>query len=312
MAVVTTDNKTPHGADGDSGDESGSRDPTVSELFQHWHALAFGEDSKTDADAAENADNQHGASTSTLGRTDHAPEPSMHDSREAESCGHQDEDNRSSLTSCSCGTLTAEPPSPTTSTAPMVTVPRPPKVSLPSDEVVVPVWGPVAAEPEPGLAATCTGASASSLPEGNPTYPPSVTSKNSHAVRGGAADGPTLPVVVATVAACAAQNSVHVPPDGGLRAWGNVVGGFLVLFASLGLFSAFGVFQAYFAEVGGPVASPCAHARAELRAEQPRFVFLPGDGTVSLHLAHRVRDLVDRELSTLSLFPPRARRGSAV
>ncbi|KWU42245.1 MFS general substrate transporter, partial [Rhodotorula sp. JG-1b] len=37
-------------------------------------------------------------------------------------------------------------------------------------------------------------------------------------------------------------------PDGGWRAWANVLGGFLVLFASLGLVSAFGVFQVYFVQ----------------------------------------------------------------
>ncbi|BGP29233.1 hypothetical protein JCM10296v2_000971 [Rhodotorula toruloides] len=36
------------------------------------------------------------------------------------------------------------------------------------------------------------------------------------------------------------------PPDGGLRAWLNVLGGFLILFASFGLVTAYGVFQAYY------------------------------------------------------------------
>lgn len=36
------------------------------------------------------------------------------------------------------------------------------------------------------------------------------------------------------------------PPDGGLRAWLNVVGGFLVLFATFGYTNAFGVYQAYY------------------------------------------------------------------
>ncbi|BGP37108.1 hypothetical protein JCM10449v2_001012 [Rhodotorula kratochvilovae] len=36
------------------------------------------------------------------------------------------------------------------------------------------------------------------------------------------------------------------PPDGGLRAWLNVLGGFLVLFASFGVVNALGAFQAYY------------------------------------------------------------------
>lgn len=39
------------------------------------------------------------------------------------------------------------------------------------------------------------------------------------------------------------------PPDGGLRAWLNVLGGFLILFASFGLVTAYGVFQAYYKQV---------------------------------------------------------------
>ncbi|GAA5835393.1 hypothetical protein JCM5353_001764 [Sporobolomyces roseus] len=36
------------------------------------------------------------------------------------------------------------------------------------------------------------------------------------------------------------------PPDGGLRAWLNVLGGFLVLFSTFGYTNAFGVYQAYY------------------------------------------------------------------
>ncbi|GAA5924286.1 MCT family MFS transporter [Sporobolomyces koalae] len=38
------------------------------------------------------------------------------------------------------------------------------------------------------------------------------------------------------------------PPDGGVRAYLNVVGGFLVLFASFGYTNAFGVYQAYYSQ----------------------------------------------------------------
>jgi len=37
-------------------------------------------------------------------------------------------------------------------------------------------------------------------------------------------------------------------PDGGLRAWLNVLGGFLVLFASFGYTNAWGVYQAYYSQ----------------------------------------------------------------
>ncbi|GAA5826550.1 hypothetical protein JCM3770_007373 [Rhodotorula araucariae] len=52
-------------------------------------------------------------------------------------------------------------------------------------------------------------------------------------------------------ASCSGEdtNALAVPPDGGLRAWLNVLGGFLVLFSSFGVLNAMGAFQAYYEHV---------------------------------------------------------------
>lgn len=57
------------------------------------------------------------------------------------------------------------------------------------------------------------------------------------------------------------------PPDGGLRAWLNVLGGFLILFSSFGLVTAFGVFQAYY-KLASQLSSSCEIAAADRRREQ--------------------------------------------
>lgn len=76
--------------------------------------------------------------------------------------------------------------------------------------------------------------------EEKPEYPP-LSNKSSIFGR----DSSTPPVLESQTPV----EPVHVPPDGGWKAWLNVLGGFLILFASFGLVSAFGVFQAYFTEV---------------------------------------------------------------
>ncbi|BGP53278.1 hypothetical protein JCM8202_002603 [Rhodotorula sphaerocarpa] len=75
--------------------------------------------------------------------------------------------------------------------------------------------------------------------EEKPEYPP-LSNKSSIFGR----DSSTLPVLESQTPV----EPVLVPPDGGWKAWLNVLGGFLILFASFGLVSAFGVFQAYFTE----------------------------------------------------------------
>ncbi|GAA5873983.1 hypothetical protein JCM3774_004058 [Rhodotorula dairenensis] len=252
---MSDDNRTPAG----TGDKPDTRESTMSELFENLNAISFSDsDGDTDADAADEGDDP--AESSSRGRTD-SVEQSFHDTREQFARTDEASDQDGASITSSRAASTAEPPSPTTSTAPIV--PRPHKVSLPPDEVVVPVLaeeeaveqdpaadigdrGGVWASPDQDhpQGATRSASTCSFSEAANPTYPPSIASKTGLA--GGGANDPTLPVVA--TADCTAGNPDHVPPDGGCRAWANVVGGFLVLFASLGFVSAFGVFQAYFAE----------------------------------------------------------------
>ncbi|GAA5960331.1 hypothetical protein JCM3765_007476 [Sporobolomyces pararoseus] len=65
---------------------------------------------------------------------------------------------------------------------------------------------------------------AAPLPALSQQYPPSITGKNPH------------------------QDLDSSIPDGGVRAWLNVLGGFLVLFASFGYTNSWGVYQAYYSQ----------------------------------------------------------------
>lgn len=147
---------------------------------------------------------------------------------------------------------TVEPPSPTATSTPIISPARPSTHDRDRDAVVLIVReeNDLSYEAETRKSgsghshvdsALPSSATTRSLSDDKHAYPPPSSNKSSiHE-----AASSTLPVL--TDEACA--EPVHIPPDGGLRAWLNVLGGFLILFSSFGLVSAFGVFQAYFAEV---------------------------------------------------------------
>ncbi|POY70774.1 hypothetical protein BMF94_6185 [Rhodotorula taiwanensis] len=138
---------------------------------------------------------------------------------------------------------TVEPPSPTATSTPIVSPARPSTHDRDRDAVVV-----IVQEDSQKIGsgrshvefASPPSATTPSLSDNKHAYPPPSSNKSS--IHEGASS--TLPVLIDDAFA----EPVHVPPDGGLRAWLNVLGGFLILFSSFGLVSAFGVFQAYFAE----------------------------------------------------------------
>ncbi|GAA6062305.1 hypothetical protein JCM10212_004393, partial [Sporobolomyces blumeae] len=87
------------------------------------------------------------------------------------------------------------------------------------------------------------------------TTTPSQTEADAHSTKSKASDAAlALPTVAAYPPAPGGAKADTegvdelAPPDGGLRAWLNVVGGFLVLFASFGYTNAFGVYQAYYSQ----------------------------------------------------------------
>ena len=84
----------------------------------------------------------------------------------------------------------------------------------------------------PASAAALTG-----LPTDHSTasYTPSCKSESKRGLSPSASPGLALDAAEAAAA----------PPDGGLRAWLNVLGGFLVLASSFGVVNALGAFQAY-------------------------------------------------------------------
>lgn len=258
-------------------DEPQRRDSSSPEPFENLDAIWFGDegDLSDEGDEIDEAENKSEDSASvTRTESTEEEEASFYDTRDmsridededegdGESTETDDRDSARTPSPGSCSQTTAEPASPAQSTTPIVTRTVTRASFPPSDEVIVPVVV-VVEEEEP---AAQEGASASqedavdppteptrscstaSLSDDNKaTYPPSLHRKTSHIDGGNATDSTTpLPVVLATDPA---PNPIHVPPDGGWRAWADVLGGFLVLFASLGLVSAFGVFQVYFVQV---------------------------------------------------------------
>ncbi|KAJ3563680.1 hypothetical protein NP233_g8786 [Leucocoprinus birnbaumii] len=77
------------------------------------------------------------------------------------------------------------------------------------------------------------------------------TDQNTETRRPEGQDGPQL---------LEAALPLHEYPDGGLRAWGVVLGGFLMQFCSFGYMSAFGVYQDYYTRIYMTAYSPSAIA----------------------------------------------------
>ncbi|TNY24175.1 putative monocarboxylate transporter [Rhodotorula diobovata] len=88
------------------------------------------------------------------------------------------------------------------------------------------------------LPASAAALTAAGLPTDHSTasYPPSCKSESKRGLSPSASPGLALEAAEAAAA----------PPDGGLRAWLNVLGGFLVLASSFGVVNALGAFQAYY------------------------------------------------------------------
>lgn len=91
------------------------------------------------------------------------------------------------------------------------------------------------------LPASAAALTAAGLPTDHSTasYPPSCKSESKRGLSPSASPGLALEAAEAAAA----------PPDGGLRAWLNVLGGFLVLASSFGVVNALGAFQAYYEHV---------------------------------------------------------------
>ncbi|GAA5991620.1 hypothetical protein JCM10908_005792 [Rhodotorula pacifica] len=259
-----TSNDTPQSA---NIEQTESRSSTP-ETLENLEAISFGDEDDVDFDS--HSDSGSLTQTESIEQSFHGTrdfsrideETEAEEEEEAEEAGGTDresedgEDNTDGDETASQAS-TVEPLSPSKSTTPIIT--RLSQASGSADEVIVPVLEQVAEQdaeqdheivdidekaPDGGLSDVHPPpltASTSSLSDDKPTYPPSPsTRKNSLA--GGTTS--TLPVL----ATDPGNEPIHIPPDGGLRAWANVLGGFLILFASFGLVRAFGVFQAYFAE----------------------------------------------------------------
>lgn len=268
-----------------SSDEPQRRDSSSPEPFENLDAISFGDEGDLSEEGDVGIDEaEHKSDSTSITRTDFTEEEeeegSFYDTRDISrideegvveaSVGTETEDRDSARTPSPgfYSQSTAEPASPAQSTTPIV-VRTATRASSPppndNDEVIVPVV--VVVEEEEEEPATQEGASpareevyptetdrarsssTASFSDDNKetTYPPSLHRKTSHIDGSNGTDSTNpVPVILATNPAA---TSTHVPPDGGWRAWANVLGGFLVLFASLGLVSAFGVFQVYYVQV---------------------------------------------------------------
>ena len=267
-----------------SSDEPQRRASSSPEPFENLDAISFGDEGDLSEEGDDGIDEaEHKSDSTSITRTDFTEEEeeegSFYDTRDIsrideergeKSDGTETEDRDSARTPSpgSYSQSTAEPASPAQSTTPIVTRTATRSGSQPpndNDEVIVPVV--VVVEEEEEEPATHEGASpareevyptetdrarsssTASFSDDNKetTYPPSLHRKTSHIDGSNGTDSTNpVPVILATNPAA---TSTHVPPDGGWRAWANVLGGFLVLFASLGLVSAFGVFQVYYVQV---------------------------------------------------------------
>ncbi|KAG0663119.1 hypothetical protein C6P46_002962, partial [Rhodotorula mucilaginosa] len=267
-----------------SSDEPQRRDSSSPEPFENLDAISFGDEGDLSEEGDDGIDEaEHKSDSTSITRTDFTEEEeeegSFYDTRDIsrideergeKSDGTETEDRDSARTPSpgSYSQSTAEPASPAQSTTPIVTRTATRSGSQPpndNDEVIVPVV--VVVEEEEEEPATHEGASpareevyptetdrarsssTASFSDDNKetTYPPSLHRKTSHIDGSNGTDSTNpVPVILATNPAA---TSTHVPPDGGWRAWANVLGGFLVLFASLGLVSAFGVFQVYYVQI---------------------------------------------------------------
>lgn len=79
-----------------------------------------------------------------------------------------------------------------------------------------------------------------------PAKPPSdSSSENSHAMEEKQVESPSPPAGEASITKPTANNA-GPPPNGGLRAWLHVLGGFMLFFNTWGILNAFGVFQTYY------------------------------------------------------------------
>ena len=254
-------------------DEPQRRDSSSPEPLENLDAISFGGDRNLSDEAADKSEDS--ASITRTESTKEEEEASFYDTRDmsrvdededegdGESTEMDDRDSARTPSPGFCSQTTAEPASPAHSTTPIVTrtVTRASSPPL-SDEVIVPIVVVVEEEEpaaqegasasqedavDPPTEPTRSSSTASLSDDNKATYPPSLHRKTSHTDGGNGTDSTTpWPVILATDPA---PNPIYVPPDGGWRAWANVLGGFLVLFASLGLVSAFGVFQVYFVQV---------------------------------------------------------------
>lgn len=260
-------------------DEPQRRNSSSPEPLEIFHAISFGDEGSLsdEGDKIHQADNESDSvsvtRTESTAEEEEEEEESFYDTRdiprieeeegEGEASNGKEMVDRDSARTPSPGSYsqtTAEPASPAQSTTPIVTrtVTRASSPPL-NKEVIVPVVVDNEEEQEAAAHDSASAAreevdpptdharssSTASFSDDNKatTYPPSLHRKTS------GDNGTPLPVVLATDAAATTSDPIHVPPDGGWRAWANVVGGFLVLFASLGLVSAFGVFQVYYVQV---------------------------------------------------------------